>query len=311
MSLNWKKLKFKYILSCILLTFIITCLISIAPINVDDCKCKLIDPNLEDKLDNGVTDFLKSVKIPDHKLAILVPFRDRFEELLLFVPHMQNFLSKQNINYHIFILNQVDRYRFNRASLINVGFHKVKDNYDYIAMHDVDLLPMNDELLYSFPKDGPYHLSSPELHPRYHYPTFVGGILLIKTEHFQQVNGMSNKYWGWGLEDDEFYVRLKEAGLSIKRPNNISTGIHNTFKHNHDRHHRKRDTIKCFNQREVTRKRDRQTGLNNVSYRIVDIIEMKIAETPITVLNIFLMCDKSSTPWCECEKLDGIQEGKT
>lgn len=46
-----------------------------------------------------------------------------------------------------------------------------------------------------------------------------------------QVNGMSNKYWGWGLEDDEFYVRLKEAGLSITRPQNISTGTHNTFKY--------------------------------------------------------------------------------
>jgi len=49
-------------------------------------------------------------------------------------------------------------------------------------------------------------------------------------EHFIQVNGMSNKYWGWGLEDDEFYVRLKEAHLSISRPQNISTGTHNTFK---------------------------------------------------------------------------------
>lgn len=52
----------------------------------------------------------------------------------------------------------------------------------------------------------------------------------FRREHFTQVNGMSNKYWGWGLEDDEFYVRLKEAGLSVSRPQNISTGMHNTFK---------------------------------------------------------------------------------
>lgn len=75
---------------------------------------------------------------------------------------------------------QVDKFRFNRASLINVGFLEVKSNYDYIAMHDVDLLPMNDELLYSFPETGPFHVSSPKLHPRYHYETFVGGILLVK-----------------------------------------------------------------------------------------------------------------------------------
>lgn len=41
---------------------------------------------------------------------------------------------------------------------------------------------------------------------------------------------MSNKYWGWGLEDDEFYVRLKEKGLNITRPVNIKTNSTNTFK---------------------------------------------------------------------------------
>lgn len=46
-------------------------------------------------------------KRAEHRLAILVPFRDRFEELLIFVPHMEKFLDKQNIDYHIFVLNQV------------------------------------------------------------------------------------------------------------------------------------------------------------------------------------------------------------
>lgn len=40
---------------------------------------------------------------------------------------------------------------------------------------------------------------------------------------------MSNKYWGWGLEDDEFYIRLKEAGLNITHPQKISTTSRNTF----------------------------------------------------------------------------------
>lgn len=160
-----------------------------------------------------------------------MPFRDRFEELLQFVPHLTKFLQKQNIVHHIFVLNQIDRYRFNRASLINVGFRFCSEVYDYIAMHDVDLLPLNDNLHYDYPgEDGPLHIASPELHPRYHYETFVGGILLLRREHFQQVNGMSNKYWGWGLEDDEFYIRLKDAGFVISRPKNIKTGTNNTFK---------------------------------------------------------------------------------
>ena len=166
-----------------------------------------------------------------HKLAVLVPFRDRFDELLQFVPHMTNFLKKQGVTHHIFILNQVDRYRFNRASLINVGFRFTSGVYDYIAMHDVDLLPLNDNLHYDYPSEaGPLHIAAPDLHPKYHYENFVGGILLVRREHFETMNGMSNKYWGWGLEDDEFYVRIRDAGLRVTRPQNIKTGVNNTFK---------------------------------------------------------------------------------
>lgn len=113
-----------------------------------------------------------------HKLALLVPFRQRFEELMEFAPFIHNFLNQQAINHDIFILNQADNYRFNRASLINVGYLETKSSYDYIAMHDVDLLPLNKELSYVYPYQ-PLHLASPSLHPRYHYPKFIGGILLI------------------------------------------------------------------------------------------------------------------------------------
>ncbi|XP_027723052.1 beta-1,4-galactosyltransferase 7 isoform X3 [Vombatus ursinus] len=148
-----------------------------------------------------------------HRLAVLVPFRERFEELLVFVPHMHHFLNKKKIRHHIFVLNQVDHFRFNRASLINVGFLESGNSTDYIAMHDVDLLPLNEELDYSFPEAGPFHVASPELHPLYHYKTYVGGILLLTKQHYQLCNGMSNRFWGWGREDDEFYRRIKGAGL--------------------------------------------------------------------------------------------------
>lgn len=76
---------------------------------------------------------------------------------------------------------QVDQYRFNRASLINVGYTIATGNsFDYIAMHDIDLLPLNPQLSYAYPTVGLFHVASPEYHPRYHYPTFVGGILLVK-----------------------------------------------------------------------------------------------------------------------------------
>ena len=47
------------------------------------------------------------VKSSFHKLAVLVPYRDRFEELLIFAPHIHAFLNKQKVSHHIYILNQV------------------------------------------------------------------------------------------------------------------------------------------------------------------------------------------------------------
>ena len=79
-------------------------------------------------------------------------------------------------------------FRFNRASLINVGFLVARnESCDYIAMHDVDLLPLNEDLNYGFPEFGPFHLSGPKLHPKYHYKTFVGGILLFSLAQFEEV----------------------------------------------------------------------------------------------------------------------------
>ena len=41
---------------------------------------------------------------------------------------------------------------------------------------------------------------------------------------------MSNNYWGWGLEDDEFYTRIRGASLEIGRPTNLTTTVKDTFR---------------------------------------------------------------------------------
>ena len=173
-----------------------------------------------------------------HKLCLIVPFRSRFEELLRFVPHMSEFLSRKRIRHSIFVVNQADALRFNRASLINVGFLHARSeagdrDCDYVGMHDVDLLPLNEHLSYEFPRRGPFHVAAPGLHPRYDYPTFLGAILLMTVADFERVRGMSNQYWGWGMEDDEFYHRLKDARLEVRRPEGLKTGTEDTFLHIH------------------------------------------------------------------------------
>lgn len=61
-------------------------------------------------------------------------------------------------------------------------------------MHDVDLLPMNDELPYSIPDSNvAMHLASPKLHPLYHYKNFIGGVMLLRNTDFELFNGLSNR----------------------------------------------------------------------------------------------------------------------
>uniref|UniRef100_A0A914CC58 Beta-1,4-galactosyltransferase 7 n=1 Tax=Acrobeloides nanus TaxID=290746 RepID=A0A914CC58_9BILA len=220
------------------------------------------------------------------------------------VPHLHNFLSVQHVAHRFVVLNQTDHFRFNRASLINVGWYESdRLGCDYMVMHDVDILPLNPELNYEYPgKSRVKHISSGKYHPilRYDYKKFIGGVLMLTLEDFKMVNGMSNKYWGWGLEDDEFFLRLKEANLTanILRPTNLTTDRSNTFRHIHAKE-RKRDYTLLYNQKQMSRKRDRISGLNTVRYRIVSRSLLNFGEAQASVLNIELFCDRSWTPYCE------------
>ncbi|XP_071488067.1 beta-1,4-galactosyltransferase 7-like [Diadema antillarum] len=238
-----------------------------------------------------------------HKLAVVVPFRERFEELMEFVPYMHKFLNMQRVRHNIYIVNQMDNLRFNRASLINIGFLLSKTDCDYMVMHDVDLLPRNKDLSYSYERvmRGPHHIAAPEIHPRYHYKTFIGGILMLKREHYAEVNGMSNKFWGWGREDDEFYHRLTKANLQISKPEGITTGPEDTFYHIHDGKKRKRDMTRLHNQKQEQFKKDSETGVETIDYKLLSRQTLRIEGALCTVLHVSLKCDKEVTPWCEYE----------
>jgi len=235
-----------------------------------------------------------------HKLSVIVPFRDRFDELMLFVPNLSRFLIDQNVAFEILVINQADSHRFNRAALINAGFLLSSNDTDYIAMHDVDLWPLNSNLSYAYPAAAPYHVAAPGLHPLYNYPTFVGGILLVSKAHYKRVNGLSNLFWGWGREDDDFYLRLKAANLPVHRPSlkDVTTGRQNTFMHFHGPN-RKRDQIRYDQQKKISRQMDVTTGLNDVSYSVTRTQRLSIEGFPATVHHVTLTCDYSLTPWCD------------
>jgi xylosylprotein 4-beta-galactosyltransferase len=263
------------------------------PFCLTHCCDKIIAPSEYDTDD----DYKK------HKLAIVVPFRDRFDELLYFVPSISKYLSKKAIDFKIYIINQADNYRFNRASLINVGFLFSQKECDYMAMHDVDLIPLNTDLDYGYPRDGPYHVSAPDLHPKYHYKEFIGGILIVNKKNYIKVNGMSNRFFGWGREDDEFYMRLKEADMNIYRPVTLKfkSDSTNTFKHNHCPIKRQRDYYQSRKQKTDSFKRDPLTGLDTIQYRIQNHETLNVGNYSCVIVNVELYCNKQLTPWCESE----------
>lgn len=47
----------------------------------------------------------------------------------------------------------------------------------------------------------------PKLRFRLPYPQLFGGVTAIKRAHFEKVNGHSNKFFGWGGEDDDMFRR--------------------------------------------------------------------------------------------------------
>ena len=47
-----------------------------------------------------------------HRMAVVVPFRDRFDELLEFAPYLHRFLCAQRVRHQIFIINQGDPFRY-------------------------------------------------------------------------------------------------------------------------------------------------------------------------------------------------------
>lgn len=51
-------------------------------------------------------------KSEDHQLAVVVPFRNRYEEMFEFVPHIHSFLERQNVKHKIWIINQADTHRY-------------------------------------------------------------------------------------------------------------------------------------------------------------------------------------------------------
>ncbi|CAM1291400.1 B4GALT3 (predicted) [Pycnogonum litorale] len=212
--------------------------------------------------------------IARHDVAIIVPFRNRENNLKIFSAYLNKFLQRQQLNYTIFVVEQLDNYPFNRGALFNIGFIESTKMYNFgcYALHDVDLLPENDKNLYICDKKYPIHMTAFIRKYNYTllYEQYFGGACLLTSSQLIKMNGFSNLYWGWGGEDDDFYNRLVAVGFRRKR---YSSDIakytmlkHGPGKVNPFRFQLLLKAIKNY----------RTDGLNNIKYDLLKVTKRKL-----------------------------------
>jgi hypothetical protein len=150
----------------------------------------------------------------EHKLGIVVPYRDRPNQLKTFTERIADSID---LPYELIIVEQVDDKEFNRGKLLNIGFMKaVSLDCDYVVFHDIDMIPIKADYSYS---DIPVHLISefnlPDGVSRELFDDYFGGVTLFPTNIFKQINGYTNEYFGWGFEDDNLLLRCKENHIKL------------------------------------------------------------------------------------------------
>ena len=223
------------------------------------------------------------------KIAILIPFRDlptdkhsqgsgRTKNLKVWEKYMKN---KLDVNTDVFIIEQDSEKPFNKGALFNIGYHVVKNQYDCLILHDVDLVPL---------KTGIYKCSTQpmrliskivvnddidinqndikgehkwDIHQQWH----TGGVFAIKTSDYEKVNGYSNKFWGWGWEDQNMAYRLKENKFQMTNLD-WSQGTFKQLGHPRNDHLWKEKTkITAWNERHI--KVVDTTGVSDVKWHTI------------------------------------------
>jgi len=256
----------------------------------DDCPVS--PPNLEGRKDidqyiHGTPDtivhprvrsggvFVSESCVSRHLLAVVIPYRDRASQLKILLDFLHPFLQNQQLNYRIFVVEQVGNDTFNKGVLMNAGFLTSFDYpiyrgvpYHCVIFHDVDLIPEDDRNMYTCPVQ-PRHLSVAvdELGYVLPYRVLAGGAFAIRTDHFFKVNGYSNLFWGWGGEDDDMGYRVEHVHSSISRPQE-SIARYTMLKHIKSQRFEYQGKEKLL---KTSSNRLRLDGLNTVQYALLDV----------------------------------------
>ena len=137
-------------------------------------------------------------------VCFIIPHRNRQQHLQLLLQELPS--------DSICVVHQTDTLKFNRGALLNLGF--LHTDAQAVVFHDCDLVP-DAAMLQHYMQPWP----TPVVHfgcrfSRYNNTkAYFGGVTGFQRDAFP---GFSNRYWGWGGEDDSLLKRCK--GMRIHRP---------------------------------------------------------------------------------------------
>ncbi|XP_062064072.1 beta-1,4-galactosyltransferase 1 [Lepus europaeus] len=209
--------------------------------------------------------------ISPHKVAIIIPFRNRQEHLKYWLYYLHPILQRQQLDYGIYVINQAGDSMFNRAKLLNIGFQEALKDYDYncFVFSDVDLIPMDDHNAYRcFSQPRHISVAMDKFGFSLPYVQYFGGVSALSKDQFLAINGFPNNYWGWGGEDDDIFNRLVFKGMSISRPNAV-VGRCRMIRHSRDK--KNEPNPQRFDRIAHTKETMRSDGLNSLTYQVLDI----------------------------------------
>jgi len=232
------------------------------------------------------------------KTIVIFPFRNRDTHLKLALSPIHQHLINQNVNYELYVIEQMDDKPFNRAKLFNVGVieavlkiekpkseacakHEASSSstnstsssktHFCLILHDIDLMPLNSTIPYRC-SGNPTLLSSgiSKFNYKLPYASYFGGAVSIPLTQFIKINGMSNDFWGWGGEDDDFYRRLTENGL---KPSHLPSdqGMYKALPHAQEKAAENRVKVLAEG-----KGKSKLIGLKQCKYKVMEIIKSEV-----------------------------------
>ncbi|XP_072021088.1 beta-1,4-galactosyltransferase 6-like [Amphiura filiformis] len=173
---------------------------------------------------------------PRWKVAIIIPYRDRAIHLPILLRYLTPFLQRQLLEFHFFVVEQMNDLLFNKAMLMNIAILESLNftKWDCFVFHDVEHIPLNDHNYYGCSGMPRHFMSgSDQFNNKLPYASIFGGVTGFTPEQLFNINGFPNVYWGWGAEDDEIYDRARKVGKYNITRTSHPIGLYNTIKHHH------------------------------------------------------------------------------